>query len=157
MSGGRPAPILMQALCSLAQERGLDVIACHDCFSPQQLRHLIIPSLRLAFVTVGGVCPAPRRVSRTIHAKRFTNMDGIRARRNRLRFNRKSCRELLAQACEMLCESAVHHDEQERVYTRCDGYAGTRCKNASSDGAGARLCSRHAVKAVDFRNLMSTL
>lgn len=115
---GAAAPILMQALCSLAQERGLDVIACHDCFSPQQLSHLIVPSLRLAFVTVGGVCPAPRRVSRTIHAKRFTNMDGIRARRNRLRFNRKSCRELLAQACEMLCESAVHHDEQERVYTR---------------------------------------
>lgn len=115
---GAAAPVLMEALCRMATSQGLDVVACRDCFSPQQqIRHLIVPSLRLAFVTVGGVYPAPSRVSRTIHAKRFTNMDGIRARRNRLRFNRKSCRDLLLQASEMLRESAAHHAEQERIYT----------------------------------------
>ncbi|HJB40303.1 MAG TPA: hypothetical protein H9943_07910 [Candidatus Ruthenibacterium avium] len=115
---GAAAPVLMEALCRMATSQGLDVVACRDCFSPQQqIRHLIVPSLRLAFVTVGGVYPAPSRVSRTIHAKRFTNMDGIRARRNRLRFNRKSCRDLLSQASEMLRESAAHHAEQERIYT----------------------------------------
>ena len=113
---GAAGQALLAALRSEALARGHQVITCPDPLAPDAIDHLLFPTLGLAFVTDSPRCPMAFTGQRTIHAARFTNPEGLRLRRARLRFNQKAGRELLAQAGALLAEADAVHRQMEAIY-----------------------------------------
>lgn len=115
---GAAGPALLGELRALALERGHTFYACRCPLHPRdKLEHLLFPALRLAFVTASPFHPVSFPGQRTLHAQRFTNRDALALRRNRLRFNRRSAEELLAQAAGALRAARDAHREIEAVYS----------------------------------------
>ena len=114
---GAAGQALMAALRREGLARGHDCITCLDPLVPDRIAHLLFPSSSVAFVTASPLCSLQFSGQRTIHASRFTNPDGLRLRRTRLRFNQKAARELLEQAGALLSEAAAVHHRIEAVYT----------------------------------------
>lgn len=107
-------------LCALRQEaltRGLDIISCPCPTEPQEgPEHLFIPALSLGFMTANRVHPLSLEPLRVIHARRFTDMEALRLRKQRLAFNRKAAMEMLRQSTFCLHEAKKLHDQLEAFY-----------------------------------------
>lgn len=114
---GAASRTLLYALRALALERGHAVITCYCSMSPyEKIEHLLFPALRLAFVTSNSYHPVRLDGQRNIHCTRFCSREGLRLRRQRLRFNKKASEELFAQAVCVLQEARSCHDRLERFY-----------------------------------------
>ena len=114
---GAASRTLLYALRGLALERGHAIISCYCPMSPyEKLEHLFVPALRLCFATSNSYHPISLPGQRTIHCTRFCSADGLRLRRQRLRFNKKASGELFAQAARVLQEAKACHDAIEEYY-----------------------------------------
>ena len=114
------APAFLKILAESALAAGYDVTCCYWPLSPyDKLEHLLVPELGLAFVsqerqnTLSRELPRPYR---HIYSRRFLDLDGLYAYRNRLSFNKKAAKELLAEAVKVEKEAAAHHDAAEALY-----------------------------------------
>lgn len=116
------APVLAAAL-----EAGQEVYACYDTCAPEsRLKHLILPDLRLAFVSATVKEPYPNEPYRRIRFDACIPADIIRQNRLRLRFLRKTEAALKQDACEILAGIADKHDALEAVYNPHVDFAGVR-------------------------------
>lgn len=114
---GAAGKLLMEALRQEARAGEHAVIVCWCSMAPhEKIDHLIFPDLRLAFVTANAYHPAAFDGARTIHAARFMNLDALKLRKQRLRFNKKAVLELLEQAVVIEKEAKAIHDELENIY-----------------------------------------
>lgn len=114
---GAVSRLLMNALRANALAAGLDIISCYCISSPfEKLEHLLIPELGLGFLTANRYHPFEGDYYRRIHARRFTDVEGLRSKRQRFSFNRKAVAELLGEACRLMGEAKDLHDEIERCY-----------------------------------------
>lgn len=121
---GAASRTLLYALRALALEKGHRVITCYCSMSPyEKIDHLLLPELRLAFVTSNSFHPARFDGQRVIHCTRFCSREGLQRRRQRLRFNKKAVAELLAQAQSVLSEAHACHDRLEAYYTAAVDFA----------------------------------
>lgn len=117
---GASGRILLNSLKDYALENHLDVISCYcPLFPYDKLEHLIIPELRLGFITASKYAPFELEGSRTIHAKRFMDMESFKKKKQRISFNRKAASELIAQASEFMKEARSLHNRQEYLYQNC--------------------------------------
>ncbi len=82
----------------------------------EKIEHLFVPALRLCFATGNSWHPVSLPGQRTIHCTRFCSREGLRLRRQRLRFNKKAAQELFAQAVCVLQEAKACHDGIEEFY-----------------------------------------
>lgn len=115
---GAAGKVILEQLCAEALAKGQSVISCYCSLNPyDKIEHLILPDLRLCFVTHNAYHPITIARTRTIHCTRFCNQTGIKLRRKRLRFNQKAALELLGQATVMLREAKQSHDALELFYT----------------------------------------
>lgn len=105
------SPILTAALAA-----GYDVTACPDPMSPDQLAHLIIPGLSLAFVSSTPECPWPHRAYRRLRLDAMVEPELYRVNRPRLRFTRKVAAALLEEGVAGLVQAKEAHDELEHLY-----------------------------------------
>lgn len=97
-----------------AQAAGIDGIACPcPLFPDEGVEHLLFPSIGVGFTTSNAFHHADFPVYRRIHATRFLDTDGLRAKRQRQSFNRRAAGELLEQARELASEAKVVHDRME--------------------------------------------
>lgn len=114
---GAASRTLLYALRGLALERGYGVVTCYCSMSPyEKIEHLFVPSLRLCFATSNSFHPVSLPGQRTIHCTRFCSAEGLRLRRQRLRFNKKAAQELFRQAVCVLQEAKACHDSVEEYY-----------------------------------------
>ncbi|MEG0911512.1 MAG: hypothetical protein RSC58_08595 [Ruthenibacterium sp.] len=115
---GAAGKVILEQLRAEALAKGQNVISCYCSLNPyDKMEHLILPALRLCFVTHNVYHPITIARTRTIHCTRFCNQNGIKLRRKRLRFNQKATFELLEQAAVMLHEAKNSHDALETYYT----------------------------------------
>lgn len=122
--GGAASRAMMQVLHDAALERGHRVITCYCSMAPyDKIDHLLLPDIRVAFVTSNRFHPLDFDGARRIHCTRFANTDALRAHRARLRFNRKAARDLFAQASNLQTEAKQNHDLLEGYYKTSADFA----------------------------------
>ncbi|MCL2081919.1 MAG: hypothetical protein FWH04_01600 [Oscillospiraceae bacterium] len=107
---------MLSGIFNAALERGLLIYACHDPMEPSRLAHVILPELKLAFVTSSATAPYPEKPFRRIRLDACAPAEAVQSRRHRLRFLQKTERALIADACEILSNTGKIHDEIENIY-----------------------------------------
>lgn len=107
---------VMTTVREIALSRGYEIITVKNEFLPSRLTdHILIPELSLAFVREYEYMKFGEQYRR-IHARRFTEVNLMRAARSRLTFNRRTARELLLGAVNTLARAKSVHDEIEKYY-----------------------------------------
>ena len=89
---GASSNAILTEIRGAAMESGWDTVICPNPFAPEeQLDHILIPGLRLGYVTENRYLKLDRD-DRRIHARRFTDLAALRRRKQRLTFNRRASR-----------------------------------------------------------------
>lgn len=109
---------LLTRLRGYALAAGYDVVSCYCPIAPdEKLEHLIIPGLSLAFVTSNRFHKFEGRGRRHIHVRRFLDEAELKAHHQRIVFNRKASRELLAEAVRLFADSRGNYDMLKSIYS----------------------------------------
>ncbi|MBE7008515.1 MAG: hypothetical protein E7422_05145 [Ruminococcaceae bacterium] len=103
-------------ICDAAADAGCDVLACPDPLRPKELRHVLIPSRGLAFVTSSARLPYPGKAYRRLRLDALAEGALTRAGRAKLRFTGRLERALRDEAAEALARAKAEHDALERAY-----------------------------------------
>lgn len=120
---GASSRILLSQLRSLALNAGYDIITCYCPLAPnEKIEHIFIPSLSLGFVTSNRWHSFDTPSYRTIHAQRFTDYEQIKARKQRISFNKRAATELIMEAAKTIEHALSTHDELERYYVNSMNY-----------------------------------
>lgn len=123
--------IIISVLRAAALDSGHDIITCPCSITPnEKLEHLIIPSLSLGFCTSNCYHPI-KNATRRIHSRRFTNTKLLNERRQKMNFNRKAVKELIA-------GTAIIAKEANTVYDRLKDYYGKAMDFTKADA----ICDR---------------
>ncbi len=116
---GAAASRLLAELKQRALAAGQSVIACPCPLSPQQrLEHLLLPDLGVAFITANHSHEVDFPTYRRLHATRFLDGEMLKARRERMQFNRRAADELLLGATEALAVARQLHTRLEALCGR---------------------------------------
>ena len=107
---------LLQALQSGLLERGYDVYGCLDPMEPANTRHILVPQLRLAFVTSDGLSQFEGDVYRRLHLTTYTDQNSLRRNRAKIRLFEKLQAALLEQAYSELQDARLAHVELEKLH-----------------------------------------
>jgi len=107
---------LLKRLEVLFTDKGYDVFSCMSPFSPEGLRHLIIPELKLAFITSDGYSSYNGDAFRHVHTLPYIDKSAFRQNAQKVRFYEKLCASLFSQAQEHLNDAYVIHRQLEGVY-----------------------------------------
>ena len=114
---GSASSLLLSTLRQLALENGHQVITCACPLFPfTKIDHLLLPELGLAFVTQNKLHPITLPVERTIHARRFLDMERLHAKKHRMAFLHRAAVNMLEQAGNLLGEAKETHDLLEMYY-----------------------------------------
>lgn len=121
---GAASRLIFETLRTEALARGYAVITCRCALHPEdKIDHLLIPALRLAFLTDNSWhrCSFPGQ--KNIHCTRFLDLAHLHDFRARLRFNRKAAGDLTAQAVVLMAQAKACHDELETYYRTAVDFA----------------------------------
>lgn len=114
---GAVSAAFMQSVLHEAVDRGYHVIACPCILRPDGTpEHILIPEMKLAFVTANRHHPAPDSAEKVIRSSRFTDSDRAKAHKNRCAFYHRMQDELLYGAAEKLEHAKRLHDRLEAHY-----------------------------------------
>lgn len=108
---------LLDALRRLALEKGVDAVSCACPLFPfTKLDHLLLPELGLGFVTSNKLHKITLAGERTIHARRFTDMEKLKTKKHRMSFLHRAAVNMLEQATQLIGEAKANHDRLEGYY-----------------------------------------
>ncbi len=112
------APVFLELLRQKCKEAGYSCYVCHSPFKAKdEIEHLLIPQLGLAFLTVNKYEPMDQiQPSKIINTTRFINIEIFRTKKQRLHFYKKTAAEILQEAISMLEKAKQAHDELEQFY-----------------------------------------
>ena len=117
---GAASNLLLTALRSLLLEYDVTLYTCYCPLNPSsKIDHILIPELGLGFVTAGRSTPPESLPEpyRVISFTRFTDMEQLSKRKQRLHFNRRAAGEILDAAVRSLKRAKAIHDALETQYT----------------------------------------
>ena len=116
---GAASRIFMNTVRKKAIEYGLDIIVCKcPVFPLEKTEHIIIPKLRLGFVTKNKRHDSKILPYRTIHFSRFADDKKYRKHKFRIRFALRLGASLIDKASECMKEAKEVHDELEKIYIK---------------------------------------
>jgi len=108
---------MLQSILRTATARGYDAIVCPDCNSLPRVQHLILPELRLGFITTReGMEYEGRKPYRRVHIDALADRRLQKQNRSRCRFHRRMYRLLLQEGVEALQAAKASHDLLEKTY-----------------------------------------
>ncbi|MBR7071350.1 MAG: hypothetical protein IKI29_04220 [Clostridia bacterium] len=114
---------IMARLREKALSSGYEIITVSSPFFPdQQIDHLLIPSLSLAFVTESDFLHFGTE-ARRIHDRRFLRAAALHPHRQRLIADKRLSRDLLQGCCENLALAKQSHDRLESHYIAAMDFA----------------------------------
>ena len=114
---GAVSRIFMATVRAAALDAGVDITSCCCPFSPaDKVEHIIIPELRLGFITSNRRHKPETKPFRTVHAARFTDSVSLKVHRERVLFNKKAVGELLGEAVSAMKDAKSIHDKLEKCY-----------------------------------------
>ena len=112
---GVAAPLL-DILAAHARANGYAAILCHCASDQTRLDHIIIPALRLAFVTSNPWHPMTFAGQKNLHMRRFLWPEAGKALRRELNAQRRTADALLARTAALQSRAKAVHDELEKYY-----------------------------------------
>lgn len=116
---GVAAPALWNLLRAYAIGNGLDVISCPCVLLPQgEPEHLLVPSLGLCCVTANRRHPIAFEGAQRMQASRFFDKEALQEHRCRLRFCRRTVRELLGEAYQAQAAAEALRVQLDEVYAK---------------------------------------
>ncbi len=114
---GVAAPLLWNLLRAYALGNGLDVVTCPCLLSPAgEPEHLLIPALGLCCATANRRHPIGFDGAQHIQAARFFDKETLQEHRCRLRFCRRTIRELLGEAYQAQAAADALRREMDEIY-----------------------------------------
>lgn len=113
---GAAAPRLLAQLAAHARQNGYDAILCHCPTDQTQLDHLLLPGLRLAFVTANSWHPMNCPGQKNLRLRRFMDGDALAARRRALNAQKRGADALLRHTCALQARAKAVHDTLEKYY-----------------------------------------
>ncbi len=133
------APLLLSLIRRYALAAGLDIITGLCPISTNnEIEHILVPALRLGFVTSNLFHHFGMGEVKKINSSRFTDKAALRAKSPRLNFTKKACAEFIEEAISALAEAKSIHDELEHLYisamdfSKMDSLAQTIAKDMMS-------------------------
>ena len=113
---GAISRLLLELIRAEALARGYHIITCPCAMHPEdQIDHLFIPSLRLAFLTDNPWHPVHISGVQAVRCTRFLDREHMAGFRARLRFNE--------QAVALMAQAKSCHDELETYYRAAVDFA----------------------------------
>ena len=114
---GAVSRLLLELIRAEALARGHHIITCPCAMHPEdKIDHILIPSLRLAFLTDNSWHPVQLPGVQAVRCTRFLDRENLARCRARLRFNERAANELLEQAVALMAQAKSCHDELETYY-----------------------------------------
>ena len=114
---GAVSRLLLELIRAEALARGYHIITCPCAMHPEdKIDHILIPSLRLAFLTDNSWHPVQLPGVQAVRCTRFVDRENLAGYRARLRFNERAAAELLEQAADLMAQAKACHDELETYY-----------------------------------------
>ena len=114
---GAVSRLLLELIRAEALTRGCHIITCPCAMHPEdKIDHIILPELRLAFLTDNRWHPVHLPGAQTVRCSRFLDRENLAGYRARLRFNERAAAELLEQAVALMAQAKSCHDELETYY-----------------------------------------
>ncbi|MBR5479706.1 MAG: hypothetical protein IKU84_05970 [Clostridia bacterium] len=107
---------LLAPIADAARDAGFDTILCYSPLTPSRLEHLIIPELKLAFVTSKKSDGYTGVYKRKVRLDALINQDILRDKKKKISFSRKLLHATINEACTALKDSKLIHDEIEALY-----------------------------------------
>lgn len=124
-SYGASSSLFMEELRAQLLQRGFEIYTCNCPLNPhQKIEHIFVPELRLGFVTANGFLPLEKALDayRVVHFTRFTDMELLKKKKQRMRFNQRMAAELLDESVRALQKAKSVHDALEQVYGHAMDY-----------------------------------
>ena len=113
---GSASNIIINAARGYALAAGYEIITLKNPFLPSLITdHVIIPELKLAFVTENDYAKFAS-TERRVHSRRFVALKKLHLSSERMKFNRKAAASLLESAAATLQKAKSVHDELEAFY-----------------------------------------
>ncbi len=97
-------------------KKGYSMVACPDPMFPEQVKHLLIPELGLAFVTTQNKGEDGLESYRTIYLDHMIDAELLAQNKARLKFARKVSGALVEEAVVSLVQAKEMHDGLEKNY-----------------------------------------
>ena len=114
---GVAAPLLWNLLRGYALGNGLDVVSCPCLLSPRgEPEHLLLPALGLCCVTANRRHPIDFEGAQRMQAARFFRREALQEHRCRLRFCRRTMRELLGEAYQAQAAAGRLRAQIDAIY-----------------------------------------
>ena len=114
---GAVSRLLLELIRAEALARGYHIITCPCAMHPEdKIDHILIPSLRLAFLTDNRWHPVRLSGVQAVRCTRFVDRENLSGFRARLRFNDRAASELIDQAVALMAQAKNCHDELETYY-----------------------------------------
>lgn len=109
--------IFLRDFATVACNKGYDVIAS-ECtlFSPVTYEHLLLPELKIAFLSLNSLNDFDFENAKKINFFRFYKKEILTQKKARLCFNKKACEELLAESTSALKNANDIHSDIEAYY-----------------------------------------
>ena len=122
-SSGLAAPML-DRIYHAAHARGYGAVICPDGEHTDQMQHLLLPELGVAFVTTKADMECPCSAYRRIHLDEMVSKSHRKRWKGRVSFLRKMAKTLREEGVETLNEAKKFHDALEQVYRPHVDFAG---------------------------------
>ncbi len=120
---GAASRLLMSAIRSHALKAGFELISCYCPLAPfDKVDHLFIPEAGVGIMTVNRFHRPNITPLRTIHARRFCDIDSLKLRRKRVSFNTRAAGQMLEQATRLMAEAKTAHDLLESYYMQATDF-----------------------------------
>ena len=138
---GAVSRLLLELIRAEALARGYHIITCPCAMHPEdKIDHILIPELRLAFLTDNRWHRVQLPGMQAVRCTRFLDRENLAGYRARLRFNERAAAELLEQATALMAQAKSCHDELETYYR-------TTVDFAQVDEAAARCAELFGLEA----------
>ena len=109
--------LLLDSRRAEACTRGYHIMTGPCAMHPEdKIDHILIPELKLAFLTDNRWHPVHLPSVQAVRCTRFLDRENLAAYRARLRFNERAAAELLEQASALMAQAKSCHDELETYY-----------------------------------------
>lgn len=121
--------LILLKLRSLILKNGHSTISCYCPISSfKRLEHLLIPSEKIAFLTVKKGHSISVTPDKTIHTKRFYDLEALAKKRGRLSLSRKISAYLIEKASLQLADAYKAHMQLEAIYGAATDYSVVDCR-----------------------------
>ena len=126
---GACSRVLLQILREQALARGYSIITCPCAlYSDEKFDAILIPQMRLAFLTSNPYHPCHFAGQHNIHCTRFQDARRLACYRARMRFNFRAADDLLQQAVALMAQAKACHDELETYYHAAVDFAAVEAR-----------------------------